>query len=389
MMFFSVRCAHAWLSAALVVGVLAACSSEARAPRPPGGGGAAGPSGGSSGSGFNPGSGGDCADSVCGSEVHEVQYDAPNVYFVIDRSGSMAAPAMGGDNRYQVVREAAVGLVGSLGALINVGAALFPYGDLGTDACAAGSEVFAVTAGVPTPSGKDSKVMKKLRAALDEVPVGGTPISATLAAVRPQLAALPGRTIVMLLTDGGPNCNAGASCTVAECLPNIEGTCPDNDNCCEPGYPGGGPVLCLDGEATLAAVQGLKDDGIDVYVIGIVGSELYGGLLDDMAEVAGTAQSTGPTKYHQVTDIDKLEEVLAAIAAEAIDCDFVLDQPPSNKALTNVYLDCDPLPLDGVNGWSWLGDDTVGLHGSACERLKQGQVSSVQVVTGCPTETPN
>lgn len=58
--------------------------------------------------------------------------------------------------------------------------------------------------------------------------------------------------------------------------------------------------------------------------------------------------------------------------------------------MTNVYLDGEVIPYDEQNGWSWAGTDTdtVRLNGEACERLKSGGATSVQIVTGCPTETP-
>ena len=193
----------------------------------------------------------------------------------------------------------------------------------------------------------------------------------------------------MLLTDGGPNCNDAANCGASQCMPNIEGTCLPTENCCAADHPEYGPLLCLDSDPTLAAVQALHDAGIEVYVIGIPGSELYGALLDEMAEAGGTAQMNAPTKYHQVDDLDQLGDVLGAIAADAITCEFLLNDPPEDKGFTNVYLDCELLPFDPIHGWGWIEDHTVWLHGDACEMLKNGEVAEVQVVTGCPTEISN
>ena len=326
------------------------------------------------------------ASGYCGNELHETGYDAPNLYFVLDRSGSMATVATaGGDTRYEVVRSAMLALVRTLGPLINVGAALFPA--FNGSACMAGGQVFATRAGDPV-TGSEGPTTQMLRFATKISPEGGTPTAATLAAIAPTLQALPGRTVVLLATDGAPNCNDAAVCGAGDCTLNIDGQCPQNEaNCCAPGGTGG-PEACVDRAATLSAIEALHASGIDVYVIGIPGTAHYAGVLDQMAEVGGTAQS-GEPKYYRVDDVALISQVFAAIAAEAISCKFVLSSPPDDPAMTNVYLDGQLLPYDPVNGWSWLGSDTVLLNGEACQRLKSGGATSVQVVTGCPTQYPN
>jgi hypothetical protein len=326
-------------------------------------------------------------DGLCGNEIHELTFDVPNVYFILDRSGSMATPVEdGGGSRYSVVRDAMLSLVKSLGPLINVGAALFPEGNIEADACTDGGEVFKMTHGDPI-TGSEGSTTKALRKATDVTPKGGTPISATLDTLEPTLANIKGRTIVLLLTDGGPNCNDDATCGIDECMAAIEGFCEPNENCCEKGSAKYGPGFCVDRTATVQAVAALHDAKVDVYVIGIAGSEYYGSVLDEMAEAGGVPQS-GDTKYHKVDDFGGLGQVFGAIAAEAISCEFVLKDPPPTDDQTNVYLDCDVLPSDPVLGWSWKDDKTVQLNGEACIKLKQGKVSQVQIVTGCPTERP-
>ncbi|MCC6524879.1 MAG: VWA domain-containing protein [Polyangiaceae bacterium] len=325
------------------------------------------------------------APGLCGNELHQVVFDAPNLYFVLDRSGSMAAP-VAGDTAYDVVRAAMLSLVKHLGALVRVGAAIFPGISLG-DTCAPGEEVFAVTQGDPVqPNGTEGPVTTALRFATKVAPSGGTPTSATLEVLLPTLAALPGRTIVLLATDGAPNCNSEASCGLDECQAYLEGYCDPNVNCCLPGGTAG-PLNCVDRPATVAAVEAIHALGIDVYVIGIPGSDLYSGVLDAMATAGGTAHSQFPL-YVKVDDLATLEPTFAAIAAAAITCEFTLSDPPTDKGLTNVYLDGTVVPYDPANGWTWVGDDRVWLHGDACSLLKTGGAVNVQIVSGCPTELP-
>lgn len=319
----------------------------------------------------------------------EVQLVAPNIYFVFDRSGSMgdAAAAGSSQSRYSVVRSASIDMIKSLGSLINVGAALFPRG---SQSCGTGGEVLEITPGDPkTSDGESGPTTTMFEQRTNLGPNGGTPISATLNALLPPLQAAQGKTVVLLLTDGGPNCNGDITCAASECQPIVEGNCPPTENCCSTSFPGGGPELCVDRAATVDAVADIAALGIEVYVIGITGSEYYEDVLNQMAVAGGTAQ-TGDPQYHQVTDLSVLGELFGSIAADAISCELPLSEVPTeeDKSFTNVYLDCELLPFDPINGWGWLGDDTVWLHGDACDKLKTGGVAKVHVAIGCPTELP-
>ncbi|MEM9697138.1 MAG: vWA domain-containing protein, partial [Myxococcota bacterium] len=345
--------------------------------------------GGDGGSGFvNPPL--DCdEESVCGGQLIDVSLDIPNLYFVLDRSGSMLdrADASSDRTRYQVVRAAAGDLVEQLGPLIRVGAALFPLAPTEQAPCRDGGEVMAVG---EVSSDEQSA---RFRQQTNVVPRGGTPIAATLNGLIPVLEGLRGRTAVVLLTDGGPNCNETTSCGADTCIPNIEGFCDPGLNCCDPeDVPDATFANCLDDSATLSAVQTLRrQTGADVYVIGIPGSEAYSDLLDQMATAGGTALEGQLQRYYRVDDFEALGGVFSGIAGEQIDCEVPLVTPPENPALTNVYLDCDVVPQDIVNGWRFVGADnaSVLLLGDACARLKSGAVDQVRVVFGCPTEQPN
>lgn len=350
---------------------------------------------------YSPGSGGDSngfdaglhdgppdpdASGLCGNQIHKTIANAPNLYFVLDASGSMAVLDSGA-TRYDRVRIAVVDLVRKLGPLINVGAALFPSDVSDQDSCHAGEEVFPVTPGDPfVGEDMEGPTTKGLRLSTLTDPVGGTPTGATLAALTPTLTSLPGETIVLLATDGGPNCNPQASCTAAECMSNLEGTCDPDLNCCAPNGVDG-PIFCVDRAATVAAVEALASAGIKVYVIGIPGSELYADVLDEMAIAGGAPQQASPF-YYRIDDVAALGGVFSEIASVVISCEIDLIDPPPEEGQTNVYLDQNLLLYDPVNGWRWTSPSTIELVGDACERLKSGQVGQVQIVSGCPTEVP-
>ena len=316
---------------------------------------------------------------VCGDEVHQALSDAPLLYFVLDASGSMSAQAGGGKSRFLRVREGARDVTSRLGSLVRVGAAVYPLDATEDPPCGSGDEVLEPRAGGSTAA-------TKLYTATDVATFGGTPTAAALASVRTRLASVPGQRVVLLATDGGPNCNFDTSCTADQCIPNIEGSCPEGvANCCvDPGTPGN----CLDRAATLKAVSELAADGITVYVIGIPGSELYGTLLDQMAIIGGGAQQDAATRYYRIDDLGSLGDIFAEIGAALVSCTFDLADPPEGVGLTNVYFDDSVVLQDATNGWVWVDGDTIELVGAACEELRSGRVSRVQIVSGCPTAVP-
>ena len=194
----------------------------------------------------------------------------------------------------------------------------------------------------------------------------------------------------MLATDGGPNCNADASCTASQCTENIEGCAPSDDccalgtNCCAPDGPAG-PLNCIDQLATVTAVSKMEAAGVKVYVIGIPGSTPYAEVLTDMAFAGGTATATAPY-YYDVQDLSTLGSVLQSIAGAAVSCDITIANPPATEDETNVYFGQQEIVSDPTNGWTWSAPNVITLHGAACTELQSGQVSQVQVVTGCPTK---
>src|SRR5262249_19661426 len=146
----------------------------------------------------------------------------------------------------------------ALGMRANFGATAFP--GFAQEACAGAVEIVSTRPGDPPGTG-DGPTTKELIKATASVPSGGTPTAEARRFVRPIVSALPGKTFVVLATDGGPNCgDPNATCAIDQCQPNIDGypQCA-NVNCCA--GPGEG-VNCLDSAATLAGVTALKEAGI-------------------------------------------------------------------------------------------------------------------------------
>jgi hypothetical protein len=387
-----------WSRRLLVVSAIAAslgaaftaCSSTANPPGLTGASASASGTGGAGGDSFLGTGGGNTppppdAGFLCGQLITQVHKDPPNVYFVFDTSGSMATP-VGNSTRFALVHGAAVQLVETLGGLLNVGAARFPIAVADNDACHAGGEILPVTPGDMLDINMFAKVT-------NAAPFGGTPTAATLEALYPTLTKLPGRTIVVLATDGGPNCDADAVCGAEDCMDNIESACnqnvcctPTGPSCCGPNTKNGA-LNCIDRKASVAAVAKLAAAGVRVYVVGVPGSETYGTVLDQMALVGGAPQ-IAPPFYYKVEDYSSLSGTLASIAAIEVSCDFDLVTPPPDPTRVNVYLDDDVILQDPADGWVWtytMPKHVIELRGDACKRLKSGAVKQVQIAAGCPT----
>ncbi len=114
---------------------------------------------------------------VCACVDQPLLVDPPNLYFVLDRSGSMAEM-----NKWINVQLALEKLTTSLGPRARVGAAVFPspFPSANGNGCAPGGEVFAPRAG-DAPAGTEGPTEAALITVLGRISAaGGTPMAATL-----------------------------------------------------------------------------------------------------------------------------------------------------------------------------------------------------------------
>lgn len=318
-----------------------------------------------------------------------VAENPPNLYFVLDRSGSMSESMPGGTTpKYEAVQRAAVELVRGLGSHVSVGAAIFPAAG---GVCDAGEEVFATARGDATPAAgaPDGPTTSGFDAATKVVTLGYTPTAATLQHLLPTLSALHGRTAVILATDGGPNCNAQAGCDASGCISNIQQVpgCTGSVNCCAASVGADAQRMCLDRDATLAAVRALSNAGIATYVIGIPGSDPFTELLGDLAKAGGTARATGPA-YYAVGDLPQLHQALDQIGGDLMTCEFALDRAPADPPAVKVFLDDEEIGLGDTDGWTWTSSTTFRLVGPACDAYVKGRATRVEAFEWCDDGKP-
>jgi hypothetical protein len=340
----------------------------------------------------------DVPDVTCGefcgeTFLREVK-DPPNLYFVVDRSGSMGELVeRTSRTKFQIARRVISEVLSKIGHRVRYGGAVFPSFEAPQE-CRPGTEFFEPKLGTlpACETDENEQLTDFVRRLGAFVPEGGTPIAITLEALLPRLEQLEGRTAVVLVTDGAPNCNLDAACDAAGCGLNVEGasiagvTCNDDYNCCDPRLTGfGANGYCVDSEGSEEAVLALAAAGIETYVVGLPGAEPYSDVLSRLAEAGGQPRE-GTLPYFATTDEAELREALYAIGTGvAIRCAIDLETPPEDPALVNVYFDGELLPADQEDGWSWDGDLRIEVHGEACADLRSGEVLDARVVFGCDT----
>ena len=332
---------------------------------------------------------------LCGNDILTAVEDPPNLYFVLDRSGSMfdSMDELPG-NKLDASRDAIETALQAIGHRVQYGAAVFPSNS--DDGCAAGREVFRTQRGdsVAATEGTSGPTLRALMSSLESyAPNGGTPAAATLRALSGPLSYLAGTTYILLFTDGGPNCNSSAQCESDACIPDIERIelqsgefCGSDLLCCaDPAFvdPGSG---CID-ETAVQAIADLQASGVSTYVIGLPGAGAYADVLSRMAAAGGVARTGNATEaYYAVDSIPELVETLSAITLNlALSCDIELSAPPPDPTDVNVYFDDELLESNEENGWVYTSESTIQLRGEACDALMSGAIRKVQIVAGCPT----
>ena len=305
--------------------------------------------------------GGACVNETC--QEHSFP-PAPQtqseLMMIVDRSGSMTqlAPGYPG-TRWEGVRTGLQSVTARLEQRVAFGLMLFPSRQ--DNECGAG--LIDVE-----PAFENAAAISAALDAFASEPLGATPTSASLQAVRLWLESHPAERprAVLLATDGGPNCNGALDPTRCACSDGSVGGCPD-------------AYLCLDDEAAVAEVGALAALDVPTYVIGIPGVENFSSVLGRMAEAGGTALP-GSMKYYLARDTESLEQAVADIGRRAGGCSVVVDVDLAAATRIEVRLEGSPILQDTSHedGFDIIDSAHLELYGSACESWL-GSVTSLQL----------
>lgn len=341
--------------------------------------------------------------NTCGETEKPAQYAKINMLIVMDKSGSMTDTPPGyTKSKWLSAKESLNTALKADDPLVSYGFMLYPY------------KAAEPAAGCVIPTGTDA-VNIPIQGAAASVPAihgllaqtepgGGTPTAGALKAAYEYYTVGAGRDLigqkyVLLVTDGGPNCNAAiGSCPPERCTANLDqfGTCGPNGiaNCCDPSFTVGtgepANTLCLDDAAVNAQLQSLREAGVGTFVIGIPGSEVYASYLDTFADVGGYPVAGKPHKYYEVINPTDLELAVQQITTSLVrDCNIPLVRAAEDKTEINVAVDCNALPqkaADQTDNWVYHEETkTIEILGNQCAVIKATGAKRLDVVTGCAT----
>jgi len=187
--------------------------------------------------------------------------------------------------------------------------------------------------------------------------VGGTPTHEAFVAAREVLVSQdPGdgsERVVILVTDGAPNCLDGD---------------------------GGDGSTTEDQTRVTNDIDALHDD--DNIIVYVVGYDLSAGLT----AVMNTWASEGGTGTHYpADDTASLLAQMSTIAADLVPCDYTLEEAVTDPSYVRVQIDGVSKAYDNApDGWS-LGADkrTITLKGAACDTLRDGEIHELAITVEC------
>jgi hypothetical protein len=324
------------------------------------------------------------------------------VLVLLDKSGSMGKPGLGSTtSKWDVMKSALNTALGKARLTMNFGLDLFPRADV-TSACAgeACCQTAALTDPLTVPVGPGTDTVPLISAALGaSTPAGGTPTAAALSRALDYYTTGDGRNLagdkyVLLVTDGGPNCDTAkvSSCDATKCTRNLDPdpNCNQTTNCCSTSALA---VNCLDDGSVNTEILLLAQAGIQTIVVGIPGSDPYVQYLNEFAQSGGMPRIGGSTAYYAVADsagAQGLADTLHAITVDLVkSCVIMYTTPPQDPMQISVLVDCAIVPrnpTDGGDGSYWTLDTSamiITLGGPVCDYIVNTGASRIDYVFGC------
>lgn len=297
----------------------------------------------------------------------------PEVYFVIDGSGSMNAD-FGGGTRWTVLRDALVGsngVVTKLEGFVKFGMATYANNnpmtcpDM-TDVPAALTNLSAMSAAYPAQEiGGGTPTGEALQKVIDGLPSFG------------ELDSTATPPIIILATDGEPNgCNSPGACNWAAdwaaCLGNL-----------------GAQLAAAPAtyDTTLAAVRAAREKNIAVWVISLADGLNNIPDLQRTANIgAGLAEDAAPgATIYSPQNPDDLTTTLTQLIGQAVSCDITLagtlDVARACEGL--VQVNSETLDCNSDQGWKAIDGSRIALQGTACERFKSDPTVMLNATFPC------
>jgi hypothetical protein len=289
---------------------------------------------------------------------------APEFLIVLDTSASMndaiegpCAGACGARSKWSAAVSGLGSVLASTGATVNWGLELLGGG---SDACTAGDVTVAPAAGT-TGAILDELARRSIGGNLTVT--GNTPTRAAVSAAalhffRETYWASPA---ILLLTDGAPDCGAGAADPTAS-----------------------------DTAGAVQAVSGALAGGVPTAVVGL---GAFDAMTDDTwsaLALAGGIPRSGSPVYYPVKDAAGLVAAVEQVIATVGTCIYTIPDPPGTSGATSrdpiaVLLDGNEIPEDFNAGWAYTdaSHTHVQIHGPACDAVRAGTATMVAIAFRC------
>lgn len=283
-----------------------------------------------------------------------------NVMIVLDRSCSMKqAGDTSGKSKWQLAIEAISNMTMTFAEHIRWGLILFP--DKTAPDCEQTPGAPHIPIGDANGPGIQGLLMQALNPSdplyADGPCVTNIDTAVIQASADPALKDVDRNSYVMLITDGVQS-----------------GSC--RGNAADP-----------DTEAAISALAGL---GVGTYVISF-GQMVDGPQLDTFAMLGGHPNPDPMTDVYLSTDGPTLQAALDMIASSVIGCEYTLATAPESLDELYVFLDDKPVARDTTRADGWDYDEAskqVAFYGPSCDGLRDGSLTDIDIVFGCPEPTP-
>ena len=300
----------------------------------------------------------------CGARSLPAQKVAPDIMILLDASASMNEPispsctaGCPGPTKWAAAVDAIDTVVDATttqvdwGLMLMAGAAnACDIGDLGVGVGA--NDAIRVALARRTSGG--TLTVTGNRPTRAAVTGAASSIAATLSPVRPS----PER-VILLITDGAPNCNPGA---------------PDG--------------LTDDTAGTVNAMTAVLESGVYTFVVGLATSGPAAMALDQLATSGGMPRAGFPAYYPASSSADLIAAMNALVASTA-GCLFAVPPPPTNDGVTSrssigVVVGSQQIPQDAMNGWTYTDTtlSAIQLHGASCDTVRNTD-AAVSVIFHC------
>lgn len=288
---------------------------------------------------------------TCQPNRYVIRSSETQVYFVLDRSGSMEFPldrSVSTLTKWSLLLEGLEEVIASMDEDLILGFKLFPDLDAPCEmsrtpeACNVSHELDHIS--------RSSETFRFLSRLWSIEPCGPTPLRNALTTIGDHLSETNSWNsfAIVILTDGVPTC--AADYEEGEDEQDIEGT--------------------------IAEIERLENRGAPSYIIAVRGESIFSSeVLEQMAHAGGRPRDGSEESYYSVDEPEDFEGVLDEIIETIRNCELQVPSGYSQPELVTVHIGDSLIPYDPShqNGWDWMHtlEGRLVIYGDACTNARE------------------